>query len=65
MYLAVNKLKHHDLSVMGSGLVINPECPFIGASPDVVINCTCCGKGVIEIKINVLIAIEAQMFRLR
>ena len=50
MYLIVNKLKHHDLSVTDSGLVINPQWPFIGASPDGVINCTCCGKGVIEIK---------------
>ena len=49
MYLAVNKLKHHDLSVAGSGLVINPQWPFIGASPDGIINCTCCGKGVLEI----------------
>ena len=50
MYLAVNKLKHHDLSVTDSGLVINPEWPFIGASPDGFIDCTICGKGVIEIK---------------
>ena len=50
MYLAVNKLKHHDLSVAESGLVINPQWPFIGASPDGIINCTCCGKGVLEIK---------------
>ena len=50
MYLAANKLKHDDLSVAESGLVINPQWPFIGASPDGIINCTCCGKGVLEIK---------------
>ena len=50
MYLTANKLKHNDLSVAESGLVINSQWPFIGASPDGVINCTCCGKGVLEIK---------------
>ena len=31
-------------------MVINPKWPVIGASPDGVVNCTCCGKGVLEIK---------------
>ncbi|KAL4112365.1 hypothetical protein QTP88_016173 [Uroleucon formosanum] len=31
-------------------LVINPSLPYLGASPDGIINCDCCGKGCLEIK---------------
>jgi len=33
-----------------SGLVISPHWPFIGASPDGIVECNCCGRGVLEIK---------------
>jgi hypothetical protein len=29
---------------------VNPEFPFLGASPDGLIDCKCCGKGVCEVK---------------
>lgn len=32
------------------GLVIDPKYPFLGASPDGMVCCSCCGKGVLEIK---------------
>lgn len=38
------------LSVSGLKLVVNPAWPFLGASPDGIMNCTCCGNGVLEIK---------------
>ncbi len=41
---------HHKFSVADAGLTINPEWPFLGASPDGVVNCHCCSKGVVEIK---------------
>ena len=41
---------HNDLMVADSGLVINPQWPFIAATPDGIIDCKCCGKGVLEIK---------------
>ena len=50
MYFTANKLKHHDLSIAESGFVINPQWPCIGASPDGIVNCSCCGRGVLEIK---------------
>ena len=50
MYLSAKKLKHNDLSIADSGLVINPQWPFIGASPDGIVSCACCGTGVLEIK---------------
>jgi len=36
--------------VSNSVLVINPQWPFIGACPDGIVECNCCGKGVLEIK---------------
>ena len=44
------KQQHQSLSVKESGLILDPMYPFVGASPDGVITCTCCGTGVLEIK---------------
>lgn len=48
----IEKLKndHINLSLTVSGLVINTNFPYLGASPDGIINCDCCGKGCLEIK---------------
>ena len=44
-------LKHHQgFTVEEAGLFVHPDMPFIGASPDRVINCECCSKGVLEVK---------------
>jgi len=50
IYFQTCKSQHNDFSVKDSVLVINREWPYIGASPDGVINCSCHGKGVLEIK---------------
>ena len=50
LYLKTQKQYHSDLTVADSGLVINPRWPFIAATPDGIIDCKCCGKGVLEIK---------------
>ena len=44
------KDKHKDLYIRESGLWINPMYPHLGASPDGIVSCICCGVGVIEIK---------------
>ena len=41
---------HLNLTITEKGLVIHPEYPHLGASPDGYIECHCCGCGVIEIK---------------
>ena len=48
--MSVMTNRHPDFSLSVSGLVVNPAWPFLGASPDGIINCTCCGMGVLEIK---------------
>ena len=42
--------QHLNLSVADSGLHINENWPFLGASPDGLVFCECCGKGLCEIK---------------
>ena len=33
-----------------SGLTWNSDFPYLGASPDAIVNCSCCGVGCLEIK---------------
>ena len=49
MYIRSTKSQHSDFSVTECGLFINTQWPIVGASPDGIINCTCHGKGVLEI----------------
>jgi len=35
---------------MDCRLFIDPQWSYVGASPDGIISCTCCGKGVVEFK---------------
>ena len=41
---------HDSLVISESGLVVNPDYPEIGASPDAVVYCSCCGQGLVEVK---------------
>ncbi|XP_048734036.1 uncharacterized protein LOC125650107 isoform X2 [Ostrea edulis] len=44
------KGNHLNFKCQLSGFVIDPTHPFLGVSPDGMISCDCCGKGVLEIK---------------
>ena len=39
-----------NLTIRDSGLIINPNYPYIGASPDAIVECKCCGVRCLEIK---------------
>ena len=41
---------HENHSVNLSGLTLNPDFPYLGASPDGIVNCSYCGVGCLEIK---------------
>ena len=41
---------HQKFTLRQSGLVLHPDWPHLGASPDSIIQCECCGPGVLEIK---------------
>lgn len=49
-YTAVATQHHQDLTVCDAGLHIDPSRPYLGASPDALVSCSCCGDGVLEIK---------------
>ena len=49
-YYSDMKKKHSNFKVEASGLVLHPDYPHLGASPDGVVRCDCCGLGVLEIK---------------
>ena len=41
---------HNDFQLNETGLVLSTGYPYLGASPDAVVNCSCCGKGAAEFK---------------
>ena len=49
-YLELAREKHINLHYTSAGLYINPSFPHLGATPDGLISCDCCGEGLIEIK---------------
>ena len=42
--------KHDNFNIKESGLIIRPDLPFLGASPDAISHCTCHGSGCVEVK---------------
>ena len=49
-YEKLMKPSHSSFTVETTGLHICPNYPYLGASPDGLISCTCCGRGILEIK---------------
>lgn len=49
-YKAAMKAKHDRFSVIASGLWLNNDYVYIGATPDGLVSCKCCGEGLLEIK---------------
>ena len=47
--IAINQF-HESLIISDSGLNIDPRWPYLGASPDGIVYCKCCGRGACEIK---------------
>lgn len=41
---------HKNFLLKNAGLFISIERPYIGASPDGIVMCDCCGKGAVEVK---------------
>ena len=49
-YLIAVSNTHSNLQYRPAGLHINTDYPHLGASPDGIIECDCCGEGLIQIK---------------
>ena len=39
-----------NFSIRSTGLLVSTNYPFLGATPDGLVSCTCCGTGLLEIK---------------
>jgi len=50
------KERHANFTVTDSGLFLSTEHPYMGASPDGMVNCKCCGAGACEIKVIIFIS---------
>lgn len=50
MFTDQHKKSHENVKVHDTGFFINPSVPFLGASPDGLVSCDCCGVSVLEIK---------------
>ena len=47
-----NKSSHITFQWQESRLFISQAYPYLGASPDGVITCNCCGEGILEIRLS-------------
>lgn len=54
VYKTMKQKDHQQFKVEDSGLWLHTEHVHLGASPDGIVNCDCCGRGVLEIKVIVL-----------
>lgn len=50
LYVQEKTKCHNGLKVSESGLIVREDYPYLGASPDGIVECKCCGKGLLEIK---------------
>ena len=58
IFITENKRLHENFNVSKSVLVLMEENPFIGASPDSNVDCSCCGSGLLEVKCSTSIKRE-------
>ena len=49
-YESIIKARHSNFSVQSTGLHVHSAYPYLGASPDGLTHCNCCGEGLLEIK---------------
>lgn len=49
-YEQISRKMHSSFQIKPTGLHVNPKYPHLGASPDGLVMCTCCGDGLLEIK---------------
>lgn len=49
-YIGQMTCQHVNFKIQKCGLFVNPKMPHLGASPDGLCICDCCGMGIIEIK---------------
>lgn len=56
-YVDSIKNEHDCLSLSEAGLFISTQYAYLGATPDGLITCKCCGEGVLEVKVGFIFLI--------
>ena len=49
-YIKKMERSHKEFHFCKIGLMLNSQWPFLGASPDGLISCKCCGQGILEVQ---------------
>ena len=49
-FLEIFKKTHKNVIIQECGLFLHEDLPFIGASPDRIVSCSCCGQSCLEVK---------------
>lgn len=49
-FALIQRQQHEDFCIKDAGFFVSTNIPYIGATPDGIVSCKCCGKGIIEIK---------------
>ena len=60
-YISLMKCNHKEFTFSESGLFVDPSRPYLGASPDLLVHCSCCGMGLSEMKRLFSIVIDGLM----
>ncbi len=51
-YIHLSNHSHSEFQFQEAGLFLSTEYPFVGATPDDLVQCLCCNKGICEIKVS-------------
>ncbi|KAK3082973.1 hypothetical protein FSP39_010413 [Pinctada imbricata] len=49
-FIKVYRKKHKNVSFDECGIYLDKERPFLAATPDLLVRCSCCGEGLVELK---------------
>lgn len=53
-YVRMTRGNHTNFHAQDCGIFIHPQRSYIGASPDMLISCSCCGDGLLEVKCPII-----------
>lgn len=53
-YVRMTRGNHTNFHAQDCGIFIHPQSSYIGASPDMLISCSCCGDGLLEVKCPII-----------
>ena len=60
-YISLMKCNHKEFTFSESGLFVDPSRPYLGASPYLLVHCSCCGMGLSEMKVLFLLLMRYRL----